>query len=1152
MTKNREVFQTDPTTTSIPNDGVAKVIEPQSDQEWAVLRYELQNFVCEGEYRLGLERILDTFLTHLEKFEQPAAWVSGFYGSGKSHLVRVLEYLWRDVQFPDGATARGLTHLPKEIQDQLKQLTVQGRRAGGLWSAAGTLGAGTARSVRLAFLGILLRSARLPEQYAPARFVIWLKQNDYYEDVSVGVEARGKEFAKELNNLYVSPFLAESLLAVYPSFAASPAEARSLLRAQFPVKDDITDDELLLAMEDVLALQSSTRGRQPLTLLVFDELQQFIGDDGTRALAVQNIVEACSSRFGSKLLFVGTGQAALQATGVLQKLQGRFTVPVTLRDTDVEEVVRQVVLRKRPDNQTELKAVLDNARGEIDRHLAGTRIGPKAEDAADLVPDYPLLPVRRRFWENVLRGVDPSGTGGQLRTQLRIVHEAARAVAERSLGTVVAGDYIYDQLRSNMLQSSVLLRDVDAAISTLAQEGEEGGLKARLCALVFLIGKLPTQGVAATGVLATAGALADLLVEDLPAGSASLRQKVPGMLQDLVDKGTLMLVGDEYRLQTRESAEWEADFRGRFARIQADDGRIASDRTTGLRSVIGEALRGKTFTQGVNKTPRKFELVFGMEQPDIDKVAVPAWIRDEWMVSERAVREDAQREGVESPIVFVFIPRQNADALKAALSSQAAAEETLDARPRGTTPEAIEARVAMEARLKIEQARARGLLTGLINAAQVFQGGGIEVNEGNFEASVEAAIQAALVRLFAAFEDTNQPGWDKVFERATQGAADPLTAVGYPGDIDKHPAARKVRDYLGRDGQRGNDVRKQFMGPGFGWPQDAVDGLLMALLAGGFVRASYKGQPVNARTLGRAQIGVTDFYSEGVTITAQQRIGVRGAITKMGLPVKPGEEVAAIAEVLRRLADLAGQAGGPPPLPGAPSTTSIEQLRALSGNEQFAAFFDRREGLAANYAAWMRLRTLIEDRWPRWQFLERLLSQADSLPIAQIVTLQVKAIEADRSLLGNPDPVQPLLAQLATALRATLMEARGRLVEVQERELSTLYAASEWQALTQSDRSAILAASSVRPVPEPSVGTDEALIESLSATPLREWENRLAALPVRVARAREEAARRQAPAAVTVQPPHATLHSAEDVDAYLAQLRSEIMQHIENGKPVIL
>lgn len=157
MTQNWEVFSRDPRGWRIPNDGVTKVGEPNSAQAWDVLRYELTTFVCEGQYEMGLTRILSSYLTNLSRGTQPAVWVSGFYGSGKSHLVRVLEYLWRDIDFPDGTKARSLVTLPPEIEALLRELSAAGKREGGLWAAAGTLGSSAGESVRLAVCGIMFK-----------------------------------------------------------------------------------------------------------------------------------------------------------------------------------------------------------------------------------------------------------------------------------------------------------------------------------------------------------------------------------------------------------------------------------------------------------------------------------------------------------------------------------------------------------------------------------------------------------------------------------------------------------------------------------------------------------------------------------------------------------------------------------------------------------------------------------------------------------------------------------------------------------------------------------------------------------------------------------------------------------------------------------
>ena len=546
--KNREIYQRDPSRITLLNNGVATMTDALTDDERRTLRFELEHFVCEGEYQRGLVRILDSYVNNHGQPEQPAAWVSGFFGSGKSHLAKMLRFLWTDYTFPDdGASARGLARLPNDVQDLLKEITTLGKRAHGLHAAAGMLGAGAGDSVRLALLGIIFKSTELPESFPQARFCLWLRKNDIYNQVCAAVESQGRDFRRELNDLYVSPLIAKAVLAADPTFAGSEKDARSALRAQFPKPRDISTDEFTTALQEALA----PKGETPCTVIILDEVQQYIGDDTSRSYVVQEVVEACSKRFGDRLLFLGTGQTALSGTPALQRLQGRFTVNVELSDTDVEKVVRRVLLAKRPDRVNDIKATLDGNAGELDRHLVGTRIGPRSEDISVIVEDYPLLPVRRRFWDHTLRAVDRAGTAGQLRTQLRIVYDAIRRLADEPVGTVVPADFLFEEISANLLQSGVLLREVNEKIAEQDDGTPEGSLKSRLCSLVFLIRKLPREAGVDIGVRATAKTLADLLIKNLARDGTALRSQLPNLLEGLVTAGTLMKLDDEYSLQTR-------------------------------------------------------------------------------------------------------------------------------------------------------------------------------------------------------------------------------------------------------------------------------------------------------------------------------------------------------------------------------------------------------------------------------------------------------------------------------------------------------------------------------------------------------------------------------------------------------------------------
>ena len=1147
--KNRQVFHRDPVTNAIPNNGVAKIGEPESENDWAVLRYELESFVCDGEYRSGLERILSSFLTNTGQPEQQAVWVSGFYGCGKSHLVRVLECLWRDVKFPDGARARSLVSLPQDIEAHLIELSAQGRQEGGLWSAAGAL-TGTG-SVRLALLGLIFKGAKLPESHPAARLVIYLKQNGWYESVNQNVEAHEKTLDNELRNMYVSPSLAQSLSEVVPTFPNDPIQVHEMLREEFPNVSDVSDYELQTSIQEVLSLQSTTENKIPLTLLILDEVQQFIGNDPERTLHVQTIVETCSKRFGSRLLFVGTGQSEMQANTELAKLQGRFSVQVALSDVDVEKVVREVVLRKAPDKVASVKGILDSFSGEIDRHLAGTKIGHKPEDTLDRVADYPLLPVRRRLWERLLRAVDTAGTAGQLRTQLKIVHEATRDVAEKPLGTVIPSDAIYRQIKEHMVIHRVMPRDVDTRIEQMDDGTEEGKLRFRLCSLIFMIGKLPQEGLLETGVKATADALADLLVEDVTAGSAPLRQQVPILLQELVDDGRLILVNEEYRLQTPESEEWNTDYRARLSRILGNEVRISEVRNLALQKAVNLALKDLSFLQGTTRTKRLFNPHFGPERPPENKNNVPVWIQDGWSTTPRAVLEEAQQEGIEKPTVFVFLPRLAADELKQAIAQFEAAKETLSNKSTPATGGGIEARAAMNSRSQVEERWLNDLVNDIVKNASVYQGGGNEVVSESFSQSVKEAVEASLDRMFIRFPDADQRGWETVSRRASEGGPDPLSALEFTGEVDRHPVCQEIWKSVGNNGKKGSDVRRHFLESPYGWPQDAVDGALLALLAGGFLKATRNGQNFTAIGMNRQQIGVTDFAIEGVTVSASQRIAVRGLATALGLPIQNGEEVEAVPRILMHIREQAHAAGGEPPLPQPPDQTLVTDLQGIPGNQQVVEVAGKVQELIKYYQDCSQATEVILERMPTWTQLEALLPHSRQLEEHVSLKSQMDAVRTGRNMLDNPSPLPPLLNQFTTALRKAVSEQHGCLKAERDREVAELEASDDWTKIKPDDRKNILDSNELGPVPDLNIGSDEELLRSLNDTTLNEWSNRILATRTRGTQTREKIAKLLSPEAVTIRIPRTTLGSKEEVESYVQELREQLLKQIAES-PVII
>jgi len=1147
----RDILLRDSAKEGLVNKGQARIAnELTNDRILAELRGELSTFVCEGQYAEGTVQILSSYLANRNQTSQRAAWVSGFFGSGKSHLLKMLCHLWADTVFPDGATARSLVpELPDEARDLLRELDIAGKRSGGLLAAAGTLPAGTTESVRLSVLSILLRACDLPVQYPQAQFHLWLEERGILEKVKGQVEAAGKVWFQELNNLYVSPPIANSLLAADPDLATGPAAAHELLRAQFPLRTgDLTTEEFLSTVKRVL--RRSGKGAQlPCTLIVLDETQQYIGDSEARSSLITEIAEAVCKELDSQVMLVAAGQSSLNSVKLLNKLLDRFTIRIQLSDTDVETVTRKVLLRKQPSARKGLAALLDTHAGEISRQLQGTALGERVEDKNILLEDYPLLPVRRRFWEACFRQVDTAGTQSQLRSQLRILHDCLAGLSGAPVGRLIPGDDLYKALAPEMVTTGALPREINERILALGKDGtRDAQLRQRICGLVFLMGQLPRAAGADTGVRSTKEHIADLMVDDLAADNGKLRSEVGGLLERLADEGVLMRIGDEFRIQTEEGRTWEEEFRRREAKLKNDAAFFDEQRDRLLGDAVARVVAKIRILHGSAKVSRSIIISRAADPPTPDGESIPLWLKDGFSTSEKDVLSAARAAGVRSPVLFVFIPRKSRDELLNAVAAEQAAEQALGIKGNPSTDAGQLARQSMQSRKSLAEAQRQSLVDEIANGAKVFQGGGNELLQLALEEKLRAGAEDSLARLFPRFADADAAGsaWESALKRARDGADQPFSPVGHQGPIEQHVACKQLLTVIGA-GKVGAEIRKELERAPFGWPRDAVDAALIALHRSQHVTVTLNGVGVAPGQLDQNKISKSEFRVEKTSLSVQDRTALRALYQEAGVKAK-GEELDVKApEFFAALKRIAQEAGGDPPLPTRPGLTDVEDVEKHVGNERLAKLRAMADDLKARLADWKSRAEKIAKRLPPWGTLDSLAAHAAGMAQAQPWIGQRDAILSGRLLVEDPDPVAPVLKSLADLLRQALNAAHAEHEAAYRQAMGTLVADPAWARIAAEDQERIAAGVGLTEPSKPDVSTEASLLAALDDKDLAARHTEAEAIPARVEKARQQAAKLLEPDIQFVTLDPGLLRTEVDVDAWLAGQKKKLMAALEKG-----
>lgn len=1137
--KNKEIYVKNPLKHKLVNEGVASVNDEKTESALSVLRYELETFVCEGQYEKGIVDILNTYLSNIEQSQQPGVWVSGFFGSGKSHLVKMLRAFWDNTKFSDGATARGIADLPDQVNDLLKELDTQAKRHGGLHVASGTLGAGVSGSVRLALLRVIFISAGLPEHYHIAKFAMWLKEEGIFDVVKDLVEKSGSSWNEELDNFYVAEDLHKALVKVKPTLFRDESSCSEVLTNQYPFVSDVSSSDMLNAIK--LAL--SKDGKFPLTLIVLDEVQQFIGEDGDRSLAVQETVEAVCKGIGGKLMFIGTGQTAVTGTANLKRLEGRFTLRIELSDADVEGVIRKVVLAKNAGCVKDIESTMEKNLGEISRHLSNTTISHRQDDIKNFSQDYPILPVRRRFWENTLRVLDQTGTDSQLRNQLSMIHKVIQTNLDEELGNVIAGDYIYFDSADKLLQARILPRRLYEKTMTWIKGNDTEKILARACGVVFIINKLNSINKE-IGIKANVDSIADLLVEDISEGSGKLRSKLPKLLDGCE---LLMNVKGEYRIQTEESSAWNDEYLSQKNALANEPHRIESERDDRIKSKFAEVIKKLTLSQGKSKVPRSVFTSFNAHLPTDSKEKIYVWVKDGWNIDENSVKAEAQAAGNNSPTIFIYLPKRSGDAIRHNIIEYKAAKSTIDAKGTPNGPEGQEAKAAMETTLTGADSKIKDLLDDIFSGAMVFQGGGKEIQGSNLLDKIKEAADNSLQRLYPDFHYTDNPNWEKVYTNAKKGSPDALKAVGFDNEAEKHPVCKEILSFIGST-KKGSEILNNFQAGKYGWSGDTIDGALLVLLVAGVLRAQdERGRQIDPQQLERRQISKATFKVESTTVSTKQRIDIRKLFQKVDISATSGEEGAKADAFLERMKSLASEAGGEPPLPAKPDIVRINEMELLIGNEKLMAIYNNRDEMSNNIADWKETAEKIKTRLPGWESLQVLLGHTSNLKPGQEAKIQVAAIVENRRLLDDPDPIKQLAKTLEDTLRKSLNHHFDEYNSVYAEGIQELEEDSSWSKLSETTRNEILDTCRIKPLPEIDLSNRDAVVDAVDNYPLNSWQDKIIALNSMFVKAQELAAKELEPKLQKVAVSKRILKTPEDIDTWLIEVKKQLEEALKDG-----
>lgn len=1171
-----------------PINGVVKADQLDDDSVWQ----ELDEFVVTRELDQHLRRFVGWYLESVDQGKgSPAGkmgvWISGFFGSGKSHLLKVLSYLLRNrTHAHDGQQRPAVEFFRAKVQDAMFFGDIQRAVASHTDVVLFNIDSkADHRSERDLILRVFLKVLNELQGFSG--------DHPHIAHMERHLLGRGKlqAFHEAYRRLTNTDWLAERDAYQFNRDEVVQALCETLGQSKPAAEKwiDGAEDNFSLTVENFCKWVKEYldgKGLQHRLVFLVDEVGQFIGSDSHLTLNLQTITEELGTVCRRRAWVCVTSQEDMDTVlgdmnrakrNDFSKIQGRFFPPLSLSSANVDEVIQARLLAKRPEALPELAAVFAS-KGDILKHQltfrqCGMTFRP-FKDAEDFSRNYPFAPYQFQLVQKVFEAIRKAGaTGMHLargeRSMLDAFQSAAKSVSVDDVGVLVPLYEFYPSIES-FLDTSVK-KTIDQAETNPSLQRYD----ILLLQVLFLVRYVEE-------FKSNIDNLVTLCIDRIDAARLALKRRIEESLARLEKETLISRSGENYFFLTNE----ERDIGKEIKQVELTGGEEAKL----LGDIVFEdVLKGRRkHRYSANKVDFTFNRLcdlhpVGSRADGALLVSVITPLADEYDRYEKArcLLESAAEGG------HVIVRLENDDSLGRELRTLLQTEKYLARKNDGTLPESTR-RILRDFADENRQRRERlvRLLGDLFAAAQVYAAGQpLKLQAGNAEAVLEAALEYLIQNTFGKMGYLKRLAPEPVKEiqavlRSNDVAREQLLFEQGENNPD---ALADLRSHVELASKASRQVvlhdliEKRYALRPYGWPEDEVLLLLARLVVLGEVVLTldgsqlptdkvfdaittpakrrkivvHKRQTSDPRTLSAARnLGKTLFAEMGPD-------GEEGLATYLKNKLRDWQDVLSTAKPLANTGDYPGKEtiddglGLIKRLLGfADSFKFIEQFNALKSDlEEFAEdYADLSHFYGHQKGAWERLRKA-RDRFQR----NRL--ELDRHPSAGPALKRMREILAAPSPYGLVQEGDGLIAAVAGVHDSLVGEARQKVASRIDGLVGTLT-----QDVSKAGGDGALRAACVQPLEalKAQVQQDESVahIAQAEAEAVLAFDAGVGRVEEFVRRQAQKPAGKGGAVAVAVAvkkqkvvrpadlAPATYLETQEDVDAFLDALRLELEKAI--------